>query len=263
MLPIEKLCSEADWEEAESGCGTPVHLVNRELRRGLTLPCRRRRCEWCGPHLWKPRVQARMMNGLDGVPREEVLLLTLTAPGPATDSWNELASRRLNRFITALRRTFPGAQIAYWKVGEKQKRGLIHYHIIIRGLRYLPHKTMRKLAVRTGFGPRVGVMHPEPKKGGMRGLLGYFGKYLVKGLSAWDEPSHVVTMARSWCLSWRSRGRTSFPSPWHWVPDELAGRWLLRRLVWQAVRESRGSVPEPSSAHARLLTAGLSPPILD
>jgi hypothetical protein len=204
-----------------------------------------------------------MMNGLDNVAREEILLLTLTAPGDATRPWNEQASRRLNSFITALRRTFPGAQIAYWKVAEMQKRGLIHYHLIVRGLRFLPHEVMRSLAVRTGFGPRVGVMRPEPKKGGIRGLFGYYSKYLTKGMFVWEEPSHVVTMSRSWCQSWRSRGHTSFLSPWHWVPDKLAGRKLLRRLVWQAVRESRVTVPDPVLAQARLLTAGLSPPILD
>jgi hypothetical protein len=198
-----------------------------------------------------------MMNGLDGIAREEVLLLTLTAPGDATAPWNDLAALRLNRFITSLRRVFPGARIDYWKVGEYQERGLIHYHLMTRGLRFLPHEVMRSLAVRTGFGPRVGVMHPEVNKGGMRGLLGYYGKYLVKGMLVWDERSRVVTQSRRWALTWKPKVRRESPEPWFWVSDWLTGQWLVNR---EAVTGGADSADCPSPALSPPLTAGLSPP---
>jgi hypothetical protein len=265
LLPVEELCRETGksvgYEEPESleDCPTPVHLANAMLGEVIRLPCRRRRCEYCGRHHWKPYVQARMMNGVDDVPREEVLLLTLTAPGDASRPWNDLAPLRLNRFMTALRRVFAGARIDYWKVGEYQERGLIHYHLMTRGLRFLPHEVMRSLAVRTGFGPRVGVMHPEVNKGGMRGLLGYYGKYLVKGMLVWEERSRVVTQSRQWASTWKPREKREYPEPWRWVPDELTGLWLVQR---EAVRGSVDNAGIPSSALSPPLTAGPSPPFI-
>ena len=259
MLPVEELCRDSGGGRGDrlGDCPTPVHLANAMLGEVIRLPCRRRRCEYCGAALWKPHVQARMMNGLDGATRAEVLLLTLTAPGNASPTWNERAPLRLNRFMTALRRKFPAARIDYWKVGEYQERGLIHYHLMTRGLRFLPHEVLRSLAVRTGFGPRVGVMHPDHRKGGMKGLLGYYGKYLMKGIRAWDEPSRVVTQSRSWALTWKPRQTRDYPSAWFWVSDELTGLWLVRR---EAVRGSAGSADCPSPAFSPPLTAGLSPP---
>jgi len=269
LLPVEKLCRDAGEGRrnggpvtAPEGCPNPVHLVNSFSGRHVVLPCRRRRCAWCGPNHWKKFTQAKMMRGLEGVPREEILLLTLTAPGAASLRWNELAALRLNRFITALRRRFPGASIDYWKVGEYQERGLVHYHIVMRGLRFLPHEVLRSLAVRTGFGPRVGVMHPDPSKGGVRGLLGYYGKYLVKGLLRWDERSHVVSQSVCWAWGWQSKPRGCGCSGWYWVPDGAAAGQYLKSMGFdgEAVTGGADSADCPSPALSPPLTAGLSPP---
>jgi hypothetical protein len=249
---------EVEGRMALEGCPNPVHLVNRFSGKHVVKACRRRRCPWCGPNHWVKFVQAKMMRGLEGIKREEVLLLTLTAPGDATRPWNEQAALRFNRFITALRRAYPGTTISYMKFGEYQRRGLIHYHIIAVGLRYLPHQHLRALAVRCGFGPRVGVMHPDPAKGGFRGLLGYYGKYLVKGMFVWQERSHVVSSSEYWSWGWQSRRRGCGCSGWYWVPDGEAAEHYLVNMGFDREAVKGAVVPAPDNVAT--LTAGPSPP---
>jgi hypothetical protein len=147
-----------------------------------------------------------MLAGVDGVPAVEILLVTLTAPGTAKSwEWNRTAATRWNAFMTYLRRAFPGAQIAFWKIGERQERGHVHYHIVLRGLRWLPVEVLRALALRAGFGPWVWVGRADRKRGGIRGLLGYYGKYMVKGTRLWWLKQHVVTHSQDWRTGWRQR----------------------------------------------------------
>ena len=245
-IPLENFHSR-QVGPGDGGCPTPVVVVNRRDRRWMSLACRRRRCSVCGERVWKPYAQAGMMAGLDGVPQSEILLVTLTAPGNAKAwEWNGGASTRWNAFITYLRRAFPGAHIGFWKVGELQVRGTVHYHVILRGLRWLPVEVLRSLAVRAGFGPWVWVGRPREKRGGVRGLLGYYGKYMVKGSRWWWLPQHVVTHSRDWRFGWvqRPKGAAvredgSPASSWAYCYSELEaylilgkaeavkGQWLL------------------------------------
>jgi len=153
--------------------------------------------------VWKRYVQAGMMAGLDGVPQSEILLVTLTAPGDAVAwEWNGRIPACWNAFMTYLRRAFPGARISFWKVGELQRRGAVHYHVVLRGLRWLPVEVLRHVAVQVGFGPWVWVRRPRRSLGGVKGLLGYYGKYMVKGTRVWWSRQHVVTHSRDWRTGW-------------------------------------------------------------
>jgi hypothetical protein len=209
-----------------------------------------------------------MMAGFDGVEPGEILLLTLTAPGEPglAHVWNRTASIRWNAFITYLRRAFPGACIEFWKVGEIQERGLVHYHVVLRGLRFLPVELLRRLAVQAGFGPWVWIGRPERAKGGVKGLLGYYGKYMVKGTRRWWLMQHVVTHSRSWRQNWVQRGSNggrlwdgSAECPWSYCACEydayviLKHREASQRGQSEAIALLRASVPP--------LTAGLSPPV--
>jgi len=250
--------------EGSGECPSPVVLVNRAERRWMRLACRRRRCPYCGPRHWKPYVQAGMLAGIDGVPEMEILLVTLTAPGIAKSwEWNLEASTRWNAFITYMRRAFPGARIAFWKIGERQGRGCVHYHIVLRGLRWLPVEVLRTLALRAGFGYWVWVGRPERKRGGIKGLLGYYGKYMLKGSRLWWLKQHIVTHSHDWRTGWRQHGRAglvradgSLVSPWSYCGSELQAYVLLNR---EAVRGSDASAGDCAMGLVTTLTAGRPP----
>lgn len=228
----------------------------------MRLVCRRRRCSWCGVNVWKPYVQAGMMSGLDDVPGGEILLVTLTAPGDVeVEAWNESAAKCWNTFITYLRRTFPGAQLEFWKVAELQERGAVHYHIVLRGLRWLPVEILRALAVSAGFGRWVWIGRPERRRGGVKGLLGYYGKYMVKGTRFWELKQHVSTHSRDWRQGWVQHGSSAVgaSSSWSYCACELDAYVILKAREAVIEGQQRGQVgPSPSW---RLLTAGVPPPV--
>ena len=182
-----------------------VAVKMREVGAGvgetLELPCKRRRCPHCGPHHWLPRAKASMLAGLKARP-SEVLFVTLTAPGlagglttaEAIEHWNAGAARRWNHFITILRRSFPGAQIEFFRVGELQERGAIHYHNAIAGLQWLPKNVLRRLAVRAGFGPIVDVRTLRSVGGG----CAYFAKYMLKDTDRWPPGQRVWSCSAKW-----------------------------------------------------------------
>lgn len=261
-IPLENFHSRRVGPDA-GGCPTPVVVADKREGKWMRLPCRRRRCPVCGERVWKPYVQAGLMSGLDGVKQSEILLVTLTAPGDASAwVWNRTASTSWNKFITYLRRAFPGARVSFWKVGELQERGAVHYHVVVRGLKWLPVEVLRSLAVSSGFGPWVWVGRPRKVKGGVKGLLGYYGKYMVKGSRAWYSTQHVVTHAQDWRQGWTQHFRKVRPdgsrlTSWSYCRSECDAYVLLSRAegVKGADTGSGGLV-----AQARPLTPVYQPP---
>jgi len=240
LFPLEDFRRSCQGEDA-GGCPTPVVVWSKAAGRWRSLPCRRRRCGWCGPHLWKPYALAGLMSGVDAARPGELLFLSLTGPGWADEAWNEGAPERWAVFFERLRRMFPGARLSYWKVGELQKRGVVHYHIVMRGLGFLHHEVLRALAVGAGFGPRVGVEGPREKKGGIRGFcLGYLPKYLVKSVHEWPAGQHVVTHSQDWRGEWRRRRRAPVPV-WSYCGSEAEA---FRELVIAGFIEVPGRVRE-------------------
>jgi hypothetical protein len=178
------------------------------------------------------------------------------------EQWNKGAPKRWDRLMMALRKRFKGADLQFWKVGELQERGLIHYHIILKGLGVLPQPVLKELAVRVGFGPVCWVERPREVRGGIRGLLGYYGKYLTKGVRAWDvKGQHVITHSQRWCR-WAAKQKHGhgvriaadlfYTYEWRWVGSPDAGKRELWRGGWGPVmirrlRTSADSLPGPGT----------------
>jgi hypothetical protein len=164
-------------------------------------------------------------------------MFTLTAPGGDLDCevWNVDAGRRWHRFRDAVsdlagsaarpsadssqaRRRSP----AFWKVGEFQKRGAIHFHGLFRGLPFLPIEVVRAAAVRAGFGPRLEWHAPS----NAAGLGRYYSKYVLKGVEQWPRGHRVVTHSRDWAKGWK--GRSASSGEWIRVPR---GRSIREALL--------------------------------
>jgi len=200
-------------------CPDPVRLYRVSDGMALRLPCRRRRCSYCGPVHWRPKALAGFHAGIYGPP-EEFLAVLLTAPGDVdAETWNAGASERWHNFMTVLRREYPGLQ--FWRVAELQARGAIHFHVLFRGRRFMAAGKVRRAALATGFGSWVGVRSCHKYRHGARGSALYFGKYLLK-----DFPrrvggiSKLVTFSNGWRVVWRKRVRSE------------AGTWLYAGSMW-------------------------------
>lgn len=213
-------------------CPAPVTVYHRETGRRLRLPCRRRVCGYCGPKHWRPRVLAGLHSGLG---REgDYLALLLTAPGAVdADEFNAQASAAWHRFTTYLRRewavTYP--TLEFWRVAELQQRGHVHFHVVVRGARFLPLTNatgtgLRDLAVKAGFGPFVGIRRPRDYPGGVRSLGFYFGKYLLKRYATGSGVTKLVTFSQGWRVTWITRPKREGQSLWVVLP---------RRRPWDAL----------------------------
>lgn len=230
LIPVEEV-----QEDLELPCPTPVVLVpvkQDELPHGwrarslspdapdrIVKRCGRRKCPSCGPH-WARYAKASMLSRLkisnaDG----RVLFVTVTAPGEADglDSpeaiamWNAGASKRRNHLIELIRQAFPAdrKEIQFFRVGELQERGAIHYHLAMRGLRWLPKDVLQRLAVQAGFGYVVDVRPLRNVGGGVT----YFAKYLLKDADKWPTGRRVWSCSAQWRVTWSPRSPFSGKFP--------------------------------------------------
>ena len=237
-------------------CPDPVYLVNGSEGKYVKLPCRQRRCVVCGPGPWKRYMMRRIFSGLQGVEVGEVLLLTLTAPGGVDLTWNDEAGRRFGALMRELRRVFKGARLEYHRIGELHRGGLIHYHIMLRGLRFLPHALLSRLCVRAGLGPVCWVARPDVRRGGVKGWVFYTAKYLTKGVFVWDLPQHVCTHSHGWSLDWR-RARERVGG-WHWVGSEAEA--YVELMHGESVIGSGQRGVDCAAGHLTTLTDSARPP---
>lgn len=216
-------------------CPDPVRLYRVSDGKAVRVPCRRRRCPYCGPVHWRPRALAGYHAGIFGDP-QEFLAVLLTAPGDVNvDDWNADASGRWHRFMTILRRDYPGLQ--FWRVAELQARGAIHFHVLFRGRRFMAHGKIRRAALAVGFGSWVGVRSCWKYRRGASGAALYFGKYLLKDFPRFVRGvTKLVTFSNGWRVVWRKRER-SVPGTWLYAGGMRSG--------WSAVGFVR--VPEASS----------------
>ncbi len=203
--------------------------------RRIDLCCGGRRCRHCGPVHWKRRAVALFLSGL--VDGERFTMFTLTAPGGDLDceEWNLGASRRWHRFRGAISDLVPDTlpysarddrrrSPAFWKVGEFQRRGAIHFHGLFRGLPFLPVEVVRAAAVRAGFGPRLEWHAPHS----LPGLGRYYSKYVLKDVEQWPRGHRVVTYSRDWAEGWKGRSESS--GEWIRVPQGWSISEALLRL---------------------------------
>lgn len=237
-------------------CLRPKRFRNRVTGEVIRRPCRRRRCSYCGPHLWKPVRQALHWRGLEGVDPRALKVITLTAPGTddllgewrqtfeghaypedthlgmAMAYFNDSAPGRFDHFMRLLRRA-TGIKWQHFKVAERQTRGATHYHGTLRApdnkLHFIPMETFRRCAVEAGFGSRVELRAPRH----VRSVAGYHGKamagasahvaYQGKTVDYWEwRRQHAVTSSRDWAPTWVRRPRRQAASAAGWTYEERA-----------------------------------------
>lgn len=173
--------------------------------------------------------------------------------------------------IELIRQAFPAARksIQFFRVGEVQARGAIHYHLALRGLQWLPKGLLQKLTVQAGFGYIVDVRLLRNIGGGVN----YFAKYLLKDVKAWPTGRRVWSCSAGWRVKWSPRSPLAgkFPtqllstgeeflsvSPWRYDRRESeAERRRLREGV--AEDEWRSGTPEPTSGERSLLWPTTTP----
>jgi len=236
--------------------------------------CRRRRCPECGP-IWRAVKKAQFWSGT-AVPLARLKLITLTAPGDeevltlwkeavgdqleeysedtwwalAVSWWNDGAPERFNHWVLVLHRAFPWMHLQYWKVAEFQVRGLVHYHVMVRGVCdvWIAHERLRELALAARFGRICFINQIKPRLGGVRGAIAYMAKYLLKASGVdWPARRRLVTESQEWRLTWEDRRPPrSASGTWSWFPwigaMVQAARadgwsWLTLQAVERAARD--------------------------
>lgn len=186
------------------------------------------RCRPCSKR-YRGRVATVARSGRRG--GREGLFITLTAPGrrahtvgggPAdpvcectgpdgTDLalWNAESAEKWRRITQWLRRTY-GRDVEYFRATEPQKRGALHFHVILRrrdgGALVIDVDDLRAAAIRNGFGHEVDVqpmehVHTRPRKSraGRRERVGnvyaYVAKYVAKSA---DARPHIPWSRHVW-----------------------------------------------------------------
>jgi len=193
------------------GCTAPLLLACKACGEARGIRCgtsRASKCEGCAL-VYRGRVGKVAGSGL--VTGVRGLFLTLTAPGavehrlpsgrvcPCTPvegtdlaEWNAGASARWNRFLRDLSRLMKAdlvvvgedgrehvrQGVSYFRATEVQRRGALHYHVLLRRVDGRPvtlaRADVRRLAIRHRFGHSVDVQRLEP------GHAVYVAKYVAK-----------------------------------------------------------------------------------
>lgn len=99
------------------------------------------------------------------------------------ERWNPSAAARWNHLRTLLDREYPG--MVYVRAAEVQKRGALHFHVLLWSPKPVVLQRMRELAMRAGFGCSVDWAPCDP---GSRRWAYYLAKYITKST---DERDHV------------------------------------------------------------------------
>lgn len=208
--------------DASAGCPAPLAwLPAGEAASGvLLLPCRRRQCPACGVS-YRRYVQARLFSGLQG--SEAVRYVVVTRPGGAWSAsdlaaFNADSPRRLKAFLRAVRGRY-GAPAYFW-TAELQRRGAVHFNVLLRGGLFMPHRELVGHAEAAGFGPRVSVnlARPEGAVGVSYDGLGASGAYITKavnyvtkGAPEWMSRRNLYGFSRDWAPAFRSRADGEAP----------------------------------------------------
>jgi hypothetical protein len=146
-------------------------------------------------------------------------LLTLTSlPGEDPAESRRLLSRRFASVRRHLERVFPGCQVEYAGAVELTRRGAVHFHVVLRGVPYLPQAVWSRVVARYGFGPVVDIRRVQSGELG-RYLSKSLGTYLTKssGVESWPPHFRRVRFSHSWAPEWvlrPARAVTEAPSEW-------------------------------------------------
>lgn len=189
---------------ARPDCDEPLLLANRgRLREQRCRATSVARCAPCG-ETYRKRVRRIAVEGCKLYTGLDVVMITLTAPGtsqhtmPSGDvcpctpdggvhlaEWNGTCSIRFSRFLEDLRRS-TGVKLQYFRAAEVQKRGALHFHILVRvpkGCRVrISTASVRHYAIKHGFGHSVDVSGVSAEHG-----ASYAAKYASKAAAARSE----------------------------------------------------------------------------
>lgn len=199
-----------------------IVLVDRSSGEVKKVRCGSWRCDICAGsnrRAFRKRLGMGLQPATAG--REVPKLLTLTSrpAEPPYISRREL-SRRFAEVRRRLERALPGCEVQYAGTVELTRRGSVHFHVVLRGVPFMPQAVWSRLVAGAGFGPVVDIR----RVGRGDQLAGYLtkalGAYLTKAASSTAWPAHFrrVRFSREWSPGWVSRGRRprqpGQESPW-------------------------------------------------
>lgn len=129
-----------------------VHFYSPRTGELIASACKRRTCAQCGPGYWLPRKREEFLAGLAD-PYARYRLITLTGPrlprSEGRQAWNRVGIKEAwNRLRASLSRK---EKFEFWRTAELQDRGVVHYHVVTRGLT-APNRRVKELATKAGFG---------------------------------------------------------------------------------------------------------------
>lgn len=126
----------------------------------------------------------RLLDLLSSINRERVrrlpLFVTLTYPAIYPDDGQKVKTH-LDTFLKRLKRAAPSAS-AIWRL-EYQKRGAPHFHLLVFGVPYLPHRVVALwwyAIVGSGDIRHLGAGVEVRQVRSWRGVMSYAGKYMAK-----------------------------------------------------------------------------------
>jgi hypothetical protein len=206
-------------------CGHPWALrhrwVDRETGEVVPVRCGRWDCRHCGP-----RKVVTWLRLIEAVQPE--LFVTLTKAGRTLVE----ASRALTTFLQALRRGSkragrPGYAVEYLAVPEQHRNGWWHWHVLVKGVDFLPHRVVSECWRSATRGRRQGVEAEEREayvvyveRVRSARVASYVMKYLLKGVG-WLRRVRRVRYSRRFF-------------------GEAGRRALLRWLLGQEAEQEQG-----------------------
>ncbi len=188
-----------------------VRVVNKETGELRGLPCSSWRCDRCSVSNRRAFIK-RLRLGLSGSqspyaePQPPKLLTLTSRPGEDPAESRRLLSRRFANVRRHLERAFPGCQVDYAGAVELTRRGAVHFHVVLRGVPYMPQATWSRVVARFGFGYVVDIRRVRSGELGQY-LSKSLGTYLTKSVGAQPWPAHFrrIRFSASWAPTWVSR----------------------------------------------------------
>lgn len=172
--------------------------------------------------------------------------------------WNASAGGRWNRLVQDLRREL-GDKVEYFAAKEVQRRGALHFHVLVRSSDGRPVAlsggVLRALAIRHGFGHSVDVQPVAPNH------AAYVSKYVSKSADArhrvpwkgWGHRTHRdLDRATGEVTEVRTRVRTFDPTYRTWSASRGWGRSMAEvRAAQQHFVLVLAALPSWADAPAR------------
>jgi hypothetical protein len=203
LPPLEESVEErvrdrtAAWFVCPSGWALRHQFINRETGEVKPMRCGRWDCRHCGPR--KVVTWGRLIEAV-----QPELFVTLTKAGRTLVE----ASRALTTFLQALRRGSkragrPAYAVEYLAVPEWHSNGWLHWHVLVKGVDFLPHEVLSELWRSATRGRRQGVEAEEREayvvyveRVRSTRVVSYVTKYLLKVAGCWQRRVRRVRYSR-------------------------------------------------------------------